>query len=346
MFYPHLLDLNHLVADPNNVGPNEEQGDKIEEILDELEKSGEAKYFYVPNRNERLNMDSFQRRGLDRRNERYMEELFPSGYLYNGSAISDPYSVSTGYNTRFMRYGSTDSEYALSYTGITRVKEYNGYQNPCLRSNRSIGFVYQYQYQDQEQMFFENAGVELERKEKNTTDSYNETVVTRFDNPCVGIYLMWGDVRDPEHYYIYKIDENDPRYQIIKNYYKPANPSLHDSKRARFETWNREGENHETYMPVMDGSFEQTQANVEAMIESERARRQAESERIRAEEERLKTLGNDIHEIIHQINSVDVNLRVPGAPSRTRTCNPQIRNLLLYPIEPWAHTKDSILKSF
>ncbi len=26
-----------------------------------------------------------------------------------------------------------------------------------------------------------------------------------------------------------------------------------------------------------------------------------------------------------------------GAPSRTRTCNPQIRNLLLYPIEPWAH---------
>ena len=30
-------------------------------------------------------------------------------------------------------------------------------------------------------------------------------------------------------------------------------------------------------------------------------------------------------------------LFIYGAPSRTRTCNPQIRNLLLYPIEPWAH---------
>ena len=29
--------------------------------------------------------------------------------------------------------------------------------------------------------------------------------------------------------------------------------------------------------------------------------------------------------------------KTTGAPSRTRTCNPQIRNLLLYPIEPWAH---------
>ncbi len=28
--------------------------------------------------------------------------------------------------------------------------------------------------------------------------------------------------------------------------------------------------------------------------------------------------------------------KTDGAPSRTRTCNPQIRNLLLYPVEPWA----------
>ena len=33
-----------------------------------------------------------------------------------------------------------------------------------------------------------------------------------------------------------------------------------------------------------------------------------------------------------------------GAPSRTRTCNPQIRNLLLYPVEPWAHVANSTSK--
>lgn len=295
MFYPHLLDLKHLVADNNNIGRDEYRGNEIERILDELEKSGEAHQI----KPEDLYFSGPLGTPNNTKPENYFHgdtaELFPRGYLYNGSAIPDPYGVSTGFNSRFIRFATTNPKYAVSLAGVDHVKTICGYRNISPKGGRYIGFIYQYQYNQSDQLRFGNAGIEQEEQSFNSETFDNETAVNRFDNPCVGIYLMWADVYNPKHYYVYKIDENDPRYQIIKDYYKPANPKLNYRKRERFETWNSEGENHETYMPVRDGKLEQINA-----------RKQAEAERIRAERERLESLQIDINKISGQIFSVDL----------------------------------------
>lgn len=307
MLYPHLLDLKQLVADTDNIGRDENRGNEIERILDELEKSGKVHQI----KPEELNFYGPLGTPNNTEPENYFHgdtaELFPRGYLYNGSAISDPYGVSTGFNSRFIRFATTNPKYAVSLAGVDHVKSICGYRNISPKGGRYIGFVYQYEYNRSNQLMFGNAGIEREQESTGYEPFDNETAVTRFDNPCVGIYLMWADVNNPEHYYVYRIDENDPRYQIIKDYYKPANPNLHDSKRARFQIWNNEGENHETYMPVKDGNLEQTKTNVDAMI----AKRKADAER-------LDTLQTDINKISAQISSIVFgDLRISGPVNKT-----------------------------
>ena len=276
---PHIIDLKHLVVAKDNISAKKESAAEVSKIIRELESSKEAHFLDANSRNFAQDI----------------ADIFPSGYIFNGATVPDPYSVVTGWNTRFVRYGTKDPDYAIGYSSILGKKYYMGYQNITPDEKRTLGFVFQYKNNPSEQLYFSNSGVEFGYKPISIARLNSETVVNRFDNPCVGIYLVWAPLNQEHKFYAYKIDENDPRYQIIKEYYSPSNPNLHDRKSERFQAWKKEGKTNQTYMPTKDGHLEQIKSNVDSEIQKQRDNKQ----RIANQQQRIK----DIENLISNIHS-------------------------------------------
>lgn len=265
--YPHLLDLKYLVGkNTERINThNKEISEQVQSILSDLEKSDGTHC---------LDTDA-------RKNIEDIKRLFPTNsnngipLCYCGTTVPDPYSVVTSNITRFFRFASTNPGYAKNFTGIFGKKEFDGYQNITPNGKQSIGFVFQYEQQPfPQQLFFSNSGIEFHGQAIAHKDLNDETAINRFDNPCVGIYLVWGAPDKTSKFYIYKISEQDPRYQIIKQYYTPTNAALSFSKNERFQAWLQEGNTHQTYIPCQDENIEQTMKNADNLVKTEHAKKQ------------------------------------------------------------------------
>ena len=201
--YPHIIDLKNLVLKQRQLPPkNEDKAQKINDFLKILEESKDV-----------IILDN--KKGVFG-NQLIDKGVFKQGDLLNGSTLPDPYSVATGTNGRFIRYASTDIGYAFGYSNVHGSKQINGYENLSPDGKNKLGFVFQYKKR-QNQMFFSNAGFESSQSNRSESIINNETVVTRFDNPCIGIYLVWQSTEvHPKNTYMYKLNENDPMYRLFK----------------------------------------------------------------------------------------------------------------------------------
>ena len=263
--YPHLLDLKHLIG-KRQIKHDIELGEQVQRILRDLEKSDDT---HCLDKDARKNIEDIKR-------------LFPTNsnngipLCYCGTTVPDPYSVVTSNITRFFRFASTNPGYAKNFTGIFGKKEFDGHQNITPNGKQSIGFVFQYEQQPfPQQLFFNNSGIEFNSPAIGHKDREDETAINRFDNPCVGIYLVWGTPdKTSNKFYIYKISEQDPRYQIIKQYYTPTNAALSFSKNERFQAWLQEGNTHQTYIPCKDGDIEKTMKNADNLVKTQNAKKQ------------------------------------------------------------------------
>ena len=250
--YPHLVDTKYLVTTEYNAPYRTDEKDReINMLFRQLERSEEV-----------IKLDN--KRGVF---GLQMEEmgLFPKGHIFNGATIPDPYSVVTGRSTRFVRYASLNPGYALGYSYVHGSKSEMGYEYNYTPDRRNrLGFFFEYE-SDPNQMFFGNIGVEKGGYEQGgDTDSDNETPVNRFDNPCVAIYVVWSSVNKSAPYtYMYKMSEEDPRFQLLKEYMLPRNDRLTPQKDDRFKVWNYESGNNKTYVPVKNGDFDNIDAGIQ-----------------------------------------------------------------------------------
>ena len=280
IFYPHILDLKQLIP-----YKKEKQDDKPDEkdvsaILSELQNSNEV-----------IN--------INRKSNYYYDDMyrvFPRGTLIGGTTIPDPYSVVSGYNSRFLRYATKDIGYGITFSGIFGEKGYSGHSNKLPNANIRFGFLFQYEQSSNGNMFFDNAGIELKHPSMNATMN-DETMVNRFDNPVNSSYLVWSSMNNPDNFYIYKIDMNDPRFQLIKKYCATNTEYLSYSKNQRFNTWIQEGDNHETYMPVNNGNIEQIKINLESLEQQRNAKKQEAEAKQKKIDEIEKLISGNVNEL-------------------------------------------------
>lgn len=298
IMYPHLLDLNNLVAKKTNI--KREKTDEISRIFSDMERSGEATEINIRSSGEYIET---------------LQQIFPKGSVVNGSCMPEPFTIATGFNTRFVRYASTHLGYAMSYASVGTKKELNGYQNITPDGTRTVGFLFQYQpLPDGKQLYFDNAGIERKHNQTSPTESYNETAVNRFDNPCIGEYIMWASVNDPNHRYICKMSPDDERFKKIKEYYQPANPSLNNAHYTRFTTWNQEGDTHKTHMPVKDGNLAQIKANTDAFLQE----RQEQNNRVEEIKQKLTQMSK-------QLDKIDTSTPIQAPPYSDTELNKYIQ---------------------
>ena len=288
--YPHIIDLKNLVLKQRQLPPkNEDKAQKINDFLKILEGSKDV-----------IILDN--KKGVFG-NQLIDKGVFKQGDLLNGSTLPDPYSVATGTNGRFIRYASTDIGYAFGYSNVYGSKQINGYENLSPDGKNKLGFVFQYKKR-QNQMFFSNAGIESSQSNRSESIINNETVVTRFDNPCIGIYLVWQSTEvHPKNTYMYKLNENDPMYRLFKEYYAPSNARLHDVKNERFTIWNNEDEKHQTYMP---GNLEQIKENIENLLK----KRDDKKKKIADQQTKIDEIIQSILSIRNEIyrwNNIDIS---------------------------------------
>lgn len=259
VFYPHILDLKNLVTNTTNVGMHNELAGDVVRILSDLEQSKDVY---------RIRNSSAQ--------EQQLVGIFPNGALLNGSALSDPYSVATYDICRYTRYATIDCSYAIGYSGIFGKKDSNAHTNMSPDGKHKIGFVFEYRSLPRpQQLYFGNTDIESGNDgfEKYNIYSFGdlddaETVVNRFDNPCIGIYLVWQSVDDPNFYFMYKFEENDPRYQILKQYYATCDPELSPAKHDRFVAWSKEQNGNATHMPITEESQDKIKNNADFIVQT------------------------------------------------------------------------------
>ena len=250
ILYPHILDLQNLVL--SSYDRNTGLQDQVTDLLKTLEDSPEVKILYP-------GTESY---------EKDLVKIFSYDSLISGSSMPEPFTVATSYTNRFVRYATTDLSYGVSFSGVFGKKQYVGFQNISPDTTKIIGFVHQYKIRDDGQLYFGNSGVETNGSGiLYNRAEYNETVVNRFDNPCVAQYMIWCDVKNPRKIFMYKMSEGDKRFELIRKYYKTYNTGLSYTKNKRFETWNSEGVNHQTYIPVKDGNVAKIQSKIEHMIQ-------------------------------------------------------------------------------
>ena len=291
IFYPHILDLNRLVAyNPEQTQPVVQEK-QIADILSKLQKSPDVV-------------------NIDRQSSHYQENLrkvFPHGTLLCGSTVPDAYSVVSGYNTRFLRYATTDVGYGITFSGIFGGKDYSGHENKLPSSKIRFGFVYEYE-QTPGGIFFDNAGIELHKSQSNPS-THNETMVNRFDNKTKATYIVWSFMDKPDDFYLCKIDENSPEFQLLKEYTKPNTEYLSYSKNERFEAWLAEKGKNKTYIPVKDGNLEQVQSNIDSRVQQ----RNAEQQKIELQNKKIKEIEDRLYSLALELDKMRLS-EGPGFP--------------------------------
>ena len=285
IFYPHILDLNRLVGYNRGQTQNGPKEKDIADVLSKLQKSPDV-----------IN--------IDRKSSRYQEDLrkvFPYGTLLCGSTIPDAYSVVSGYNTRFLRYATTDVGYGITFSGIFGAKDYSGHENKLPVSKIRFGFVYEYE-QTPNSIFFDNAGIELHKTQSNPS-THNETMVNRFDNKTKGTYIVWSFMDNPNDFYLYKIDENSPEFQLLKEYTRPNTEYLSYSKNERFNAWLAEKGKNKTYMPVKDGNLETVQSNIDSRVQQ----RNAEQQKIELQNQKIKEIEKQLDLLFDELGKMHLS---------------------------------------
>ena len=228
ILYPHVLDLRNLVTQRDlQTGDT----DFIEQLLNDAERS---KDIVVLN---------------DVRDLNKFYHLDDTG-LFSGSTMPEPYTVATNDYGRYFRYASTRMDQAISYASLSRIKDYNGFRS-VLPNGQPVGFLHQYEYRKDNQLIFGGAGIENGYGAIGKDAYMAETMVNRFNNPLVAMYVLWKKPGD-KRIYMFKIQENDARWQKFIDYYKTNFYESHTAKRAKINAWINEGESHKTYVPLRD----------------------------------------------------------------------------------------------
>ncbi|MCQ2571734.1 MAG: aminopeptidase [Alphaproteobacteria bacterium] len=255
--YPHVIDLQNLVTETRNKSGDEAL---ISQLIEEAKQS--------PNT---IILDKY----VDIR-----QVPFESGSLFAGSVMPEPYTVVTPDYARYLRYATTKVSYALGYTGISQPKRmYNAYNN-FLPNGQKVGFLHQYAKRPDNQLMFQNTGIE-NRIEAISGTIHVETMVNRFNNPVIATYVVWQEPYGGQ-IYLFKIPENDPRWAKFKEYYQASFTEPHTAKRNKIENWVAEGEQHQTFVPSIDKSltaqnlYDDVQQKLQVKYEQEQ-----ETERIR-----------------------------------------------------------------
>lgn len=178
---------------------------------------------------------------------------FEQGSLFAGSVMPEPYTVVTPDYARYLRYATTNVSYAFGYTGIFQTNRmYNVYNN-FLPNGQKVGFLHQYAKRPDNQLMFQNTGIENGIGAISSTIDV-ETMVNRFNNPVIATYVVWQEPYGGK-IYLFKIPENDPRWAKFKEYYQASFTEPHTVKRNKIENWASEGEEHQTFIPSIDKSL-------------------------------------------------------------------------------------------
>ncbi|MCQ2562703.1 MAG: hypothetical protein MJ158_03775, partial [Alphaproteobacteria bacterium] len=298
--YPHIIDLKYLVGYKRQ-NQSQSDGHFIEELLSQAEKSKDT-----------LRLDLSEKRYLSWERDRLID-FFPPNALLNGSAISDPYSVITGDNSRFFRYASSDISYAVHFSGVGAwgaKDDPNGFQNISPSGYRTIGFVFQYKENIGTQVFFQNAGIEGECGNiPRGGEAYggDETMVNRFKNPCIGEYVVWASIHNPGIIYIHKIPENDDRWQQLKEYYQPHNFKFGDFgqqvKYHKIEKWIAEGSEHTPYLPTNGLSIQEFEKLANDKLELENQFKQ----QLKDIEQKLVDLGHQHYQLFNKVDNLYIS---------------------------------------
>jgi hypothetical protein len=231
ILYPHVLDLKNLVTQ-RDLQTNDT--DFIEQLLNDAEHSDDI-----------MVLDDVRDIG------KFYH--FDDSSLFSGSTMPEPYTVATNDYERYLRYASTKMDQAISYASLSRTKDYNGFRS-VLPNGQPVGFLHQYKNREDNQLIFGGAGIENGYETVGKDTYMPETMVNRFNNPLVATYVLWkkpGDTR----IYMFKIQENDARWQKFMDYYKTSFYESHPIKRAKINAWIKDGEPHETYVPLRDKSL-------------------------------------------------------------------------------------------
>lgn len=255
--YPHIIDLQNLVTEHRN-----KSGDEffIMALIEEAKKSPDT---IILNKVGDIRKVPFE-----------------SGSLFAGSVMPEPYTVVTPDYARYFRYASTNVDYAIGYTGVFQTNRmFNAYNN-FLPDGQRVGFLHQYAKRPDNQLMFQNTG--LENNIEAIGDIFDsETMVNRFNNPVIATYVVWKDPNDTR-IYLFKIPENDERWERFIKYYQASFTEPHTAKRNKIENWLAEGEQHQTFVPSIDKSltaqnlYDDVQQKLQVKHEQEQ-----ETERIR-----------------------------------------------------------------
>lgn len=228
--YPHVIDLQNLVTETRDKSGDEAL---ISQLIEEAKQS--------PNT---IILDKY----VDIR-----QVPFEPGTLFAGSVMPEPYTVVTPDYARYLRYATTNVSYAFGYTGIFQTNRmYNVYNN-FLPNGQKVGFLHQYAKRPDNQLMFQNTGIENGIEAIGSTIDV-ETMVNRFNNSVIATYVVWQEPYGGQ-IYLFKIPENDPRWAKFKEYYQASFTEPHTAKRNKIENWVAEGEQHQPFVPSIDKSF-------------------------------------------------------------------------------------------
>ncbi|MBO7053412.1 MAG: aminopeptidase [Alphaproteobacteria bacterium] len=255
--YPHVIDLQNLVTETRDKSGDEAL---ITQLIEEAKQSPDT-----------IVLDKY----VDIR-----QVPFEQGSLFAGSVMPEPYTVVTPDYARYLRYATTNVSYAFGYTGIFQTNRmYNVYNN-FLPNGQKVGFLHQYAKRPDNQLMFQNTGIENGIEAIGSTIDV-ETMVNRFNNPVIATYVVWQEPYGGQ-IYLFKIPENDPRWAKFKEYYQASFTEPHTAKRNKIENWVAEGEQHQPFVPSIDKSltaqnlYDDVQQKLQVKHEQEQ-----ETERIR-----------------------------------------------------------------
>ncbi|MBO7053414.1 MAG: hypothetical protein J6W27_03205 [Alphaproteobacteria bacterium] len=280
-FYtPHILDLKNLATQEQQV--TKDNG-LIEKLLEEAEKSKDIIVF---------------------EKEQELKQIFQDqGYLYAGTAMSDPYTVATEWHGKYFRYASADVADADRYNYVSGWrKNGEGSYVSMLPNGQPVGFLHQYLSRDHQRFYYDRS-IQLGQPGHDAMDI--ETMVNRFNNPVVATYVVWRKPGDRKIYMI-KIPENDPRWAKFKEFYQASYYDKFEAKRNKINNWIKEGDEHPAYRPWTNQNSSAHDILVSLQQAEQEKQRQLKEEKERTEQLRIQA--KEVRKKHEEIRTTWINL--------------------------------------